>query len=120
VRKQIWFGGGLATVGLIVFFGIYEQRNIDALRVYKARIDQHCAFIRLQLAEELTGLLAESGPKHRLAQVGFSSIEANDWREIALCVPEGVRIAHGCEPGDIPCMASAIASAALMVEANAH
>lgn len=79
--------------------------------VASARLERHCMFVRLTLEQELDNLF-RTDPQHQMmGRLSFEQLENEDWREVALCAPEGVEIAQGCATGDTSCMAAAVTRA---------
>jgi len=110
----------LCTIGILVGDIDKLADDLDRTVAPAARLEAHCGFIRLQLAQELDWLAAtDSKQKQVMAQVQFDNFTGDGWREVALCTPEGVRIARTlCLDGDLACMSAATANAVLMVGAR--
>lgn len=96
-----------------------QNAELEQTRAPAAKLEIHCGFIRLQLAEELDWLTADSKQKQVMAQIQFDHFAADGWRGVALCTPDGVQIPRSlCLDGDVACMSTATATAMLMVGAR--
>ncbi len=105
----------LCTIGILVGAINRQAAALDLTAAPAARLEVHCGFIRLQLAEELDWLAdRNSQQKQMMAQLQFDHYEADGWRGVELCAPQGVQIARGCVAGDVACMTAVTAEATLM------
>lgn len=101
----ILLGAGMIAVAIV---GSFEVRSA---RTTSTRLARHCTFEDLRLEDEIADLTSTNPNTRKAASIAFANIMADDWRSVALCVPDGYRVARGCVTEDVSCMIAAVETA---------